>query len=123
MSQRPRDAKGARREEGRRGKSALDLADNDLRIAENVRPDLHHRRPPVASRQRRQVGPRHDARNAHGFPGEALEPEDEANLLRERGLVEMVQNDRMLHDKIALRICGEGRRGVATAPGNRTEAR
>ena len=97
-AQPPGDAGRAWRKQGRRGKSAFDLADDDLRVAEHVGADLHHRRATVAAGQRHQIGLRHDLRNANASPRDPLVAEDHADFLGERGPVEMMEDDGMGHD-------------------------
>ena len=58
--------------EARLGKTALQLAQDQLRIAIDVGADLHHRRLAVAARQRCEIGLRHDHGNRHGPPRQAM---------------------------------------------------
>ncbi|GCC48713.1 hypothetical protein chiPu_0032752 [Chiloscyllium punctatum] len=84
------------RKQRRRWKAPLQFADDDLGVAIDVGTDLHRRRAAVAAGHRHQVRPRHDPGNPHRVPGELLESEDDADLLGERRLVEMMQDRRGL---------------------------
>ena len=102
---RPRQAGMARRKEARLGISRLERARDHLRVAEDVGADLHHRRAAIAAGQRDQVRLRQDARDQHRAPGDALEAENEADLLGKRRSFEVMQ-DRLVGHGCSLTPCG-----------------
>ena len=83
----------AGRKKGRAGAPALDFAHDQLTIAINVRADLQHRRLAIASRQRRQVGFRHDGGDLDRSPRQTLEAKTEPDFLRIGGGPVVMQDD------------------------------
>jgi hypothetical protein len=88
--------------QGRFWKSPLQFADDALGVAIDIGADLHHGGAAVAAGQRHQVRPRHDSRNQHRGPRNALHAEDQADFLRERRLREMMEDDGMCGGHVVL---------------------
>src|SRR6516164_10099978 len=66
----------------RSGVPALEFAHDQLAVAIDVRANLQNRRLAIASRQRRQIGLRHDDGKLDRCPGKALEAKPGPNFLR-----------------------------------------
>ena len=70
-------------------KAPLQLAQDALRVAIDIRADLHHRRLAIAAGQRHEIRFRHDHGDRHGAPRQPLDAQCLAHLLgiRRHGIV------------------------------------
>ena len=66
---------------------------NQLRVAVDIRADLHDRRIAVAAGERREIGLRHDERDQHRSPGKTLVAEHQPDLLGVRRPLVVMEND------------------------------
>ena len=107
------------RRQARRREAPLQLAQDDLRIAEHVGADLHHRNLAIAAGQRDKIGFGHDHRLHHRAPRQFLDAERDAHLLRERRIGIIVEDDLVGHGLSSAR----SRTGYCRSSGPRARRR